>query len=72
MGLGPGAVFGRVVLPQLRLAVCGWRALVVALHLLAEYGAFAMIRFDTFTTAIMVQFRSTLRRPCGQRCWPSC
>ena len=62
LGLGPVAVFGRVLLPQLRLAIWGG-GLVVALHLLAEYGAFAMIRFSTFTTAIMVQFRSAFAGP---------
>ena len=34
-----------------------------ALHLLAEYGLFAMIRFDTFTTAIIDQFQSTFNGP---------
>lgn len=58
LGLGPWRVFFRVVLPQLRLAAAGG-ALLVSLHLLAEYGAFAMITFDTFTTAIYDQFRST-------------
>lgn len=58
LGLGPWRVFFRVILPQLRLATAGG-ALLVALHLLAEYGAFAMIAFDTFTTAIYDQFRST-------------
>ncbi|WP_082358077.1 ABC transporter permease [Arthrobacter alpinus] len=58
LGLGPWRVFFRVVLPQLRLAAAGG-ALLVSLHLLAEYGAFAMIAFDTFTTAIYDQFRST-------------
>ena len=58
LGLGSWSVFGRVVLPQLRLAVLGG-GLVVALHLLAEYGAFAFIRFDTFTTAIVVAYQST-------------
>ena len=58
LGLGPWKVFFRVVLPQLRLATAGG-ALLVSLHLLAEYGAFAMIAFDTFTTAIYDQFRST-------------
>ncbi len=38
MGFGPWAVFFRVVLPQLRIAMTGG-ALLVALHLLAEYGA---------------------------------
>ena len=64
LGLGPWAVFFRVVLPQLRLAMAGG-SLLVALHLLAEYGAFAMIRFDTFTTAIMIQFQSTFNGAAG-------
>ena len=62
LGLGPWAVFRRVVLPQLRLAIWGG-GLVVGLHLLAEYGAFSLIRFNTFTTAIMVQFQSTFAGP---------
>ncbi|KXP15180.1 iron ABC transporter permease [Tsukamurella pseudospumae] len=64
LGLGRWAVFVRVVLPQLRLAALGG-AVLVALHLLAEYGAFAMIRFDTFTTAIMVQYQSTFNGAAG-------
>lgn len=64
LGLGPWAVFFRVVLPQLRIAMAGG-SLLVALHLLSEYGAFAMIRFDTFTTAIMVQFQSTFNGAAG-------
>ena len=64
LGLGPWAVFFRVVLPQLRIPMAGG-ALLVALHLLSEYGAFAMIRFDTFTTAIMVQFQSTFNGTAG-------
>jgi iron(III) transport system permease protein len=62
LGLKPRAVFLRVVLPQLRLAICGG-ALLVGLHLLAEYGLYAMIRFDTFTTAIFDQFKSTFNGP---------
>ncbi|WP_085632539.1 MULTISPECIES: iron ABC transporter permease [unclassified Pseudomonas] len=62
LGLKPRAVFFRVVLPQLRLAICGG-ALLVGLHLLAEYGLYAMIRFDTFTTAIFDQFKSTFNGP---------
>lgn len=58
LGLPPLQVFCRVVLPQLRLAICGG-ALLVGLHLLAEYGLYVMIRFDTFTTAIVDQFQST-------------
>jgi iron(III) transport system permease protein len=58
LGHPPWRVFRRVVLPQLRLAVCGG-ALLVGLHLLGEYGLYVLIRFDTFTTAIVDQFQST-------------
>lgn len=62
LGLREGAVFARVILPQLRLAIVGG-ALIVGLHLLAEYGAFAFLRFDTFTTAIVVAYQSTFAGP---------
>ncbi|CAM8631699.1 ThiP ABC-type Fe3+ transport system, permease component [Comamonadaceae bacterium] len=62
LGYGPWAVFVKVVLPQLRLAIWGG-ALLVGLHLLAEYGLFVTIRFDTFTTAIVDQFQSTYNGP---------
>ncbi|TPL87364.1 iron ABC transporter permease [Mesorhizobium sp. B2-3-12] len=62
LGLGPWRVFWRVVLPQLRLAICGG-SLLVGLHLLAEYGLYVFIRFDTFTTAIVDQFQSTFNGP---------
>ncbi|HFO0260180.1 iron ABC transporter permease [Serratia marcescens] len=62
LGSRPPAVFFRVVLPQLKLAVWGG-SLLIALHLLAEYGLYAMIRFDTFTTAIFDQFQSTFNGP---------
>ncbi|MDR7308174.1 iron ABC transporter permease [Rhodoferax saidenbachensis] len=62
LGEGPWEVFFRVVLPQLRLAIWGG-ALLVGLHLLAEYGLYVTIRFDTFTTAIVDQFQSTYNGP---------
>lgn len=62
LGFTPARVFLRVVLPQLRLALCGG-ALLVALHLLAEYGLYVFVRFDTFTTAIVDQFQSTFNGP---------
>lgn len=62
MGLTPSRVFLRVVLPQLRLAIWGG-SLLIALHLLSEYGLYAMVRFDTFTTAIFDQFQSTYSGP---------
>ncbi len=62
LGEAPLQVFFRVVLPQLRLAICGG-SLLIGLHLLAEYGLYAMIRFDTFTTAIVDQFQSSYNGP---------
>ena len=64
LGSNPVAVFWRVVLPQLRLAVLGG-GLLIAVHLLAEYGAFAMLRFSTFTTAIFEQFQATFNGAAG-------
>lgn len=55
LGLGPVAAFWRTVLPRLRPAVSGG-ALLVALHILAEYGVLEMMRFQTFTTAILQQY----------------
>ena len=62
LGLGPWRVFFRVVLPQLRLAICGG-SLLVGLHLLSEYGLYVMIQFDTFTTAIFDQFQVSFGGP---------
>lgn len=62
LGMNGWRVFSRVVLPQLRLAMLGG-GLVVALHLLAEYGAFAFLRFETFTTAIVVAYQATFAGP---------
>ena len=62
LGYGPWRTFVRVVLPQLRPALLGG-SLIVALHLLAEFGALQMLRFPTFTTAIYDQYRSTFNGP---------
>jgi iron(III) transport system permease protein len=62
LGLSSAAVFRRVHLPQLRVAVLGG-SLLVALHLLAEFGALQMLRYPTFTTAIYDQYRATFNGP---------
>jgi len=62
LGFSSRRIFLRVVLPQLRLALCGG-ALLVGLHLLAEYGLYVFVRYDTFTTAIVDQFQSTFNGP---------
>ena len=62
LGLSSWAVFWRVQVPQLRIAALGG-SLLVALHLLAEFGALRMLRFPTFTTAIYDQYRATFNGP---------
>jgi iron(III) transport system permease protein len=64
LGSDSTGVFFRVVLPQLRLAILGG-GLLIGVHLLAEYGAFAMVRFDTFTVAIFQQFQVTFDGAAG-------
>ncbi len=55
LGHGPWRTAWHVGLAQVRPALVGG-VLLVALHLLAEYGALEMLRFPTFTTAILDQF----------------
>jgi iron(III) transport system permease protein len=57
LGLGRWRTFARIVLPQLRPAVLGG-CLLVALHLLAEFGVLSMLSFPTFTTAILDQYEA--------------
>ncbi|MEV8475665.1 iron ABC transporter permease [Streptomyces sp. NPDC051173] len=56
LGRGPLATLWRVTLPLTRPALAGG-ALLVSLYLLGEYGAFAMLRFTTFATAIFSQYK---------------
>lgn len=55
LGLTATGAVRRVVLPQLRPALSGG-ALLVALHLLAEFGVVQMMGFATLTTAIVQQY----------------
>lgn len=64
LGLGPWRTFGRAVLPQLRPALLGGM-LLVALHLLSEFGVLAMLRFPTFTTAILEQYQVAFNSTAG-------
>jgi len=56
LGLGPVTTFRRVVLPQIRPALLGGGLLVV-LALLAEFGAFEILGFQTFTTEIFAEMQ---------------
>jgi iron(III) transport system permease protein len=62
LGMGPWRTFFRVTLPQARLALLGGM-LLVAVHLLSEFGAFAMLRFQTFTTAIYAEYKLSFDGP---------
>ena len=62
LGHSPWRTFIRVVLPQLRPALLGG-TLIVALHVLAEFGALQLLRFPTFTTAIYDLYRSSFNGP---------
>jgi iron(III) transport system permease protein len=54
LGIGPWAIFRRVIFPQVRPALAG-ALLVVSLALLAEFGAFEIVDFQTFTTEIFAE-----------------
>lgn len=56
LGVGRFATFFRVTLPLIRTAVLGGCVLVV-LTVLSEYGAFEILRFQTFTTEIFSEFQ---------------
>jgi iron(III) transport system permease protein len=62
LGYGAWGSFFRVVLPQLRPALYGGM-LLVALDTLIEFGAFALLRFRTFTTELYAQYRTGLDGP---------
>ncbi|MHB8378641.1 MAG: ABC transporter permease [Acidimicrobiales bacterium] len=55
LGVGRLATFVRVTLAQARRAILGG-CLLVALVILAEYGAFEILGYPTFTTAIFSEF----------------
>jgi iron(III) transport system permease protein len=57
LGLGHASLFLRIILPQLRPALLGG-VLLVALDVLVEFGAFALLRYRTFTTAIYGAYRA--------------
>ncbi|MEE8517811.1 MAG: iron ABC transporter permease, partial [Dehalococcoidia bacterium] len=62
-GLGRGAwhTFFHVTLPLLRPAIVAG-ALLVALYTLSDFGAVSLLRYQTFTWAIFIQFETALDR----------
>ncbi|MBA2239944.1 MAG: iron ABC transporter permease, partial [Solirubrobacterales bacterium] len=61
MGRGPAETFRTVVLPQLGPPVAAG-SLLVALYVLSDFGAVSILRFDSFTTEIYVNYRSAFDR----------
>ncbi len=61
LGRGRRATFWRVIVPQLRPAIAAG-GLLVALYTLSDFGAVSLLRFDSFTRVIYVQYRASLDR----------
>ena len=61
LGRNSFVTFVRVVVPQLKPAIAAG-SLLVALYVLSDFGAVSMLRYDTFTRAIYVQYRGGLDR----------
>lgn len=62
LGHGGWSVFARVTLPAISPAVLGG-ALLVGLHLLAEYGALQLLNYPTLTTAVLQQYGTGFNGP---------
>lgn len=61
LGMGPRDVALRVVLPQLRPAYLAG-ALLVVLHVLGDFGVVSLMRFETFSYAIYLQYSAAFDR----------
>ncbi|MGH9127264.1 MAG: ABC transporter permease [Acidimicrobiales bacterium] len=60
LGVGRLQTFFRVTLPLIRTAVMGG-CVLVALTVISEYGAFEILRFQTFTTEVFGEFQTDAR-----------
>lgn len=61
LGHGSWSVFFRITLPQLRPSIVAG-ALLVALYALQDFGTPSLMRFDSFTRAIFIQYRASFNR----------
>ncbi len=61
LGRGPWDTFRRVTLPQLRPSIAAG-ALLVALYTLRDFGAVSLLRYETFTWAIYLQYQTSFDR----------
>jgi len=61
LGASPLGAFFRVTLPQLRPALAAG-GLLVALYTLSDFGAVSILRFDSLTRVIFIQYKSAFDR----------
>ena len=61
LGRGAWRTFAAVTLPTLRPAIAAG-ALLSALYTLSDFGAVSLLRYETFTAAIFVQYESAFSR----------
>ena len=61
LGHSPSSTFFRVILPQLRPSLVAG-GLLVALYALRDFGTPSLMRFDTFTRVIFLQYKSSFNR----------
>ena len=61
LGYGPWKTFWSVTLPALRPAIAAG-SLLVALYTLSDFGAVSLLRYETFTWAIYIQYESAFDR----------
>lgn len=61
LGYGSRATFLKVTLPQLRPSIAAG-SLLVALYALQDFGTPGLMRFNSFTRAIFIQYRASFNR----------
>ncbi len=61
LGASPLGAFFRVTLPQLRPAIAAG-LLLVTLYVLSDFGAVSLMRFDSLTRVIFIEYKSSLDR----------
>lgn len=61
LGRGPVAAFFLVTLPALRPAIAAG-GILIALYTLSDFGAVSILRFDSLTSAVFIQYKSSFDR----------
>lgn len=61
LGYSPWQTFWRITLPQLRPGIAAG-GLLVALYVLRDFGAVSLLRYDTLTRIIFIQYQSFSQR----------